>query len=80
MRTPSEIRRQKLEKFIDSVGESDFVEYTRDYLRESTILALNAADTSYSVEFGALREGYYFLNELCDILDPCKDEATEEIE
>lgn len=77
MKTPAEIRKQKLEQFFSqTVDEEEFAGYTRNFMRETTMLALDAADKGDIINYGDLRDGFFFLNELCDILDPCKNETA----
>lgn len=68
--SPSKIRRKKLETFLDDVDRETFATLMRDFMKESIMLTLKVDENRFRPDKKVISEAYYFLNELCDIIDP----------
>lgn len=74
--SPSESRKQKLQMFLEDTNEKTFATIVRQFVKESIMMTLKVDENRFMPDKMVISEGYHFLNEFCDIIDP--DIANEE--
>lgn len=66
----AEFRRKKLEQFFASdEAEKEFAQLMRDFIFQSSMLALKADENKITPDKTIISEGCIFLHELCEVLE-----------
>lgn len=68
---PKETLQDSLKEFFDtSIDNKTFAQYMRRYMHEVTCMSLLMDEDTHTPDNEVIWQGYYFLNELCERLDP----------
>ena len=77
MSTLTETQRQQIDDMLTKwISPEDMARYARRFIHQSFRMMLQLSEDDYNKEW--INDGYFYLNELCEILDPQLEEPPSE--